>query len=424
MRIARRCRLLLSVCLSMIVLAGFGCSTNPLPGTIVVDPQHPAWLTRAHGKPLFMCGPGDPEGFLYRGHLRPDGTRDGDQMELIQKLAGTGANCIYLMAVRSHGGDGDRTHNPFIDHDPKKPLNPRVLDQWDTWFTAMDREGIIIFFFLYDDGSAPFGKLPADGRLSPAETAFIDGLVSRFSRYRNLIWCVAEEYAEKLTRDHVARIAERIREKDPNRHPIALHQNAGTEFDFAGTTTFDQFAVQCNVDTPKELHDSTVAACKNVQGLININMSEFGDSHYESEPSSGSGDALRKKVWAIAMGGGYSMILGMDIATTPQEDLLMCGRLVRFMESTRFNLTSPHDELAREDTDYVLAAPGKVYLAYADGGSRLGLLMEAGRYAVKWYDPVGDKWVNEGKRTVAAGEVVFVKPQGLGEEVALYLERM
>jgi len=31
------------------------------------------------GRPqLFLCGPGDPEGFLYRGTLNPDGTRTGD----------------------------------------------------------------------------------------------------------------------------------------------------------------------------------------------------------------------------------------------------------------------------------------------------------------------------------------------------------
>ncbi|HIE53447.1 MAG TPA: hypothetical protein EYP85_16975 [Armatimonadetes bacterium] len=35
-----------------------------------------------------MCGPGDPEDFFYRGQLNPDGTRRGDQRELIRKLKG------------------------------------------------------------------------------------------------------------------------------------------------------------------------------------------------------------------------------------------------------------------------------------------------------------------------------------------------
>lgn len=416
-------------CVSFVSLALFvplgvsACSAaEKAPGHIVVDRDHPAWLERENGKPFYLCGPGDPEGFLYRGELRPDGTRDGDQMDLIRKMTGTGANCIYLMAVRSHGGDGDRTHNPFRDHDPKKPLNPAVFDQWEKWFAAMDDAGIVIFFFIYDDDASPFGKeLPADGRLDPAEAAFIEGLVSRFSHHRHLIWCVAEEYAEGLTRDHAMRIAERIREKDP-KHPVAIHQNQGTRFDFNDTHTFDQFAVQWNKDTAAELHAGTVAAWNSVGGRVNVNMSECGDSTYKPKNFTGSGDILRHKIWAIALGGGYSMILGMDIASTPVADLETCGRLVRFMEATRFERTHPRDDLARADTDYVMAAPGEVYLAYADSGSRLGLLLEAGAYRVKFYNPATGKWVDEGVRTLPAGESVFTKPAGFGEDVAICLE--
>ena len=100
------------------------------PGRITVDPEHPQWPRHIlsdgdTGHAFFMCGPGDPEGFLYRGTLNPDGTRAGDQMQLIEKLKGTGANCIYLMAVRSMAATGIATHNPFIDHDPAKAVNPR-----------------------------------------------------------------------------------------------------------------------------------------------------------------------------------------------------------------------------------------------------------------------------------------------------------
>ena len=52
---------------------------EPMDGQIIVDSEHPQWLKRKGGGPFFMCGPGDPEDFLYRGTLRPDGTRDGDK---------------------------------------------------------------------------------------------------------------------------------------------------------------------------------------------------------------------------------------------------------------------------------------------------------------------------------------------------------
>ena len=77
---------------------------KPLRGQVVIDPKYPAWLKREGGSHLFICVPGDPEDFLYRGRRNSDGTRTGDQMALIDKLVRYGGNCIYMQIVRSHGG--------------------------------------------------------------------------------------------------------------------------------------------------------------------------------------------------------------------------------------------------------------------------------------------------------------------------------
>ena len=67
----------------------------PLPGQIIVDPDNPAFLVHNRdsdkdGKldPFYMCGPGDPEGYLYMSNSR--------QKEIINKMKGTGANCLYI----------------------------------------------------------------------------------------------------------------------------------------------------------------------------------------------------------------------------------------------------------------------------------------------------------------------------------------
>ena len=70
--------------------------STPKPVQIIVDPDNVRWLKYQDNGSIFICGPGDPEGFLYRGTLNDDGTRDGDQMELIEKIKGTVANCIYM----------------------------------------------------------------------------------------------------------------------------------------------------------------------------------------------------------------------------------------------------------------------------------------------------------------------------------------
>ena len=142
-----------------------------------VVPGNPSWLGYSDKSPFFLAAPGDPENFLYRGTLREDGTRDGDQMALINKLKITGANGIYMQAVRSHGGDGDVSHNPFIDNKPKRGLNEKVLKQWERWFTEMDANDIVIYFFFYDDSA----KIWHTGdTVGSKEKLFFESLVNRF----------------------------------------------------------------------------------------------------------------------------------------------------------------------------------------------------------------------------------------------------
>lgn len=385
-------------------------------GAIVADPDNPRWLKHSDGSPFFMCGPGDPEDFLYRGARNADGTRDGDQMEIIDKLRGTGANAVYLQAVRSHGGDGDATHNPFVDNDPGSGINEAVLDQWETWFAAMDEGGIVIYFFFYDD-SARIWDTGDD--VGPEERAFLETLVNRFEHHGHLLWAVAEEYQERYSAARVAAIAAVIDETDDTDHAIAVHKLDGLDFsELADDPSIDQFAIQYNVDTPAELHDGMVTAWSTAAGRYNLNMAEAAGY--------GSGETARKKSWAVAMGGAYVMALGWDVVSTPLEDLRDCGTLRGFMEATAFPSMAPHDELAMGGALYVLAAPGESYIVYADGALQdPGLRdMTAGTYDLVWLDiPSGTRVVEEAV-TVTGGDTTWTWPAGIGIELALYVSRL
>lgn len=392
-----------------------GPCANALPGQIIVHPDHPEWLMRKGGEPFLMCGPGDPEGFLYLGKLRPDGTRDGDQMKLIDKLKGTGANCIYLMAVRSHGGDGDGTENPFTDHDPAKGINSEILDQWELWFTEMDNAGIVIYFFIYDDSARLWRTGDSVGQ---AESQFLQTLVNRFEHHKNLIWCIAEEYGESLSAKRVSNIAAAIRAADDHDHVIAVHKNHGLEFsEFADDRNIDQFAVQYNVETAEQLHAGMVKAWKDSSGRYNLNMSEA--------KGFGTGSDLRRKCWACAMAGAHVMILEMDIESTPVDDLEACGHLVRFFESANFNEMAPHDELAHGSTEYVLADPGKSYIAYTSNREgEIGLKdMRAGIHDLIWLDCVTGRTARQEGIKVTAGSWMLPRPRGIGDECAVYIRR-
>ncbi len=246
-----------------------------LPGQIIVDPTNASWLvynkdTDRNGKldPFYLGGPGGPEDFLYRGTRNANGTRSGDQQTIIDAIKGTGANCIYLMAVRSHGGDAkpDKTHNPFVDSDPAQGLDQDILNQWEEWFTLMDRHGIVIYFFFYDDDARIWNTGDAVGA---AERSFVQGLVNKFEHHRHLIWCVAEEYEDAFGKNpqRVKNIAAEIRAADDNGHVIAVHHAMGDNtMNFPEDPNIDQFAQQPGSTSPEQLHADVLAAFSDAAG--------------------------------------------------------------------------------------------------------------------------------------------------------------
>lgn len=424
---------------------------GPQSGQIMVDPEHPMWLVynRDEDKngrldPYFMCGPGDPEGFLYRGRRNLDGSRDGDQAALIEKVRVNGGNCMYLMVVRTHGGDAwkdakddpvhfpDQKHNPWVGQNPAYGLNTEILDQWELWFSEMDRNGITIYLFIYDDAirvGAQLGwPLDAAGNLHPGEKQFLKDIVNRFEHHRNLVWCVMEEGQEigEEWQLHISKIAQTIREADDYDHVIANHQLGGNVFFHADDPNIDQFALQSNWETgntPDSIHQWTVQAWNLSEGRYNLNMAEY--LAYDELSSAGGRKNFRQINWACAMAGSYTMVLGMDIISTPAEQLQDCRTLQRFFESTDFNFMAPHDELKFAGTQYVLASPGHSYIAYSSEESeKIGIRdMLPGLYNIRWYDCITGTWIKKDNIKIKAGDNSWKKPAELGEEIALYVCR-
>ncbi|HPE74656.1 MAG TPA: nitrilase-related carbon-nitrogen hydrolase [Draconibacterium sp.] len=395
--------------------------------------------------PFFLCGPGDPEGFLYRGKRNPDGTREGDQLEMIRKLEKYGGNSIYFIAVRTNGGDApkshseeseiypDDLHNPWINQDPKNGLNEKMLRQWENWFTEMDKNNIVIYFFIYDDAinvAKQFGwPLDSSGDLNPGEKDFVKSLVNRFKHHKNLIWCVMEEGQEmgENWQQHISKIAEAISEADNHQHIIASHQLGGNVFFHKEDPVINQFAIQTDKDqvgTTDDLHRWFLKAGDNSEGKYSLVMSEDWVHGNRSVPN-GDRKEIRQRNWAAAMAGCYSMVLGMDIANTPVSWLKDCRTLQTFFESTTFNQMSPGDRLAHGETEYVMANPGYDYILYStharDGLGVINLLQ--GSYSLKWIDCEEGTAKDIKDMKMKAGINNWKKPDGFGDEVALFLFR-
>lgn len=388
---------------------------DPLPGQIIIDPDHPQWLMRHGGDPIFICGPGDPEGFLYLGERRDDGTRDGPQAALIDKLITHGGNCIYLQLVRSHGGDGRRDENPFVDTDPAKGLDEDILNQWDQWFSRMDEHQILVYLFIYDDGARPFGS-KADMASPQAEKDFVRRIVERFKRYRNLIWVIGEESEEAYSHERVRDIAALIQDVDDHRHLIGTHHQSSLEFKaWKSGGPLNHYAMQLT-RAGDEAHRGAKEAFRLAEGKYQVIYSET--TAVGTDP-----DAMRQFAWAAAMGGTMPMLLGMDIENTPNDLLQQCRHVQEFFESTDFYTMSPHDELAHAGSKWVLADPKRSYIAYAhrpQGG--LGIKgMFDGEYDLLWLD------CTTGQRVDARGVKVFALnptwnvPEGIGDEIAVWV---
>ena len=411
-------RTLLSVSwrLALLALSAVAAAhAQPLPGQIVIDPGHPEWLKRHGGGHIFICGPGDPEGFLYRGTRRPDGTRDGDQLALIEKLIQHGGNSIYLQAVRTHGGDAkpDTTQNPFVDSNPAKGLDARILDQWETWFARMDEHGILIYFFFYDDSARIWNTGDTVG---PEEQSFLETIVRRFQHHRNLIWVFGEESEERYTRARVNAAAAIIRGADRHGHLVGDHHHSGTTFkSFDPAGALNHYSMQLNVPVDAA-HAGAIEARRLAAGRYQVIYSENTAMLTDV-------DGMRRHAWAVALGGVMPMLLRMEIADTPVESLQQCRHLQRFFESTDFFTMQPADDLRHAGTKYVLADAGRSYIAYSDAaGAALGLKnLPSGRCEISWMDCVTGKTHAERQNLAQAGDRAFARPAGFGAECAAWV---
>jgi hypothetical protein len=392
-----------------------GAQSEPLSGQIVVDPLHPRWLQRQGGQHVFICGPGDPEDFLYVGKRNADGTRDGDQVARIEKLAEHGGNCIYIQLVRTHGGDAkdDKTQNPFVDSDPTKGLDNDILQQWDDWLGRIERHNILIYLFFYDDSARIWNT---GDRVGPEERAFFETIVKRYKHLKNLIWVIGEESEERYSTARVQALAQIIKDADRHGHLIGDHHQSGTTFKaWQEGGAINHFALQLNV-TDDAAHAGAIEALEKANGRYQIIYSESTAMRTDI-------DGMRSHAWAVAMGGLMPMLLRMDIATTPPQSLKQCRYLQRFFESADFWLMSPHDELKDGQTKYVLADPKRSYIAYGNEvEDALGLKeLPAGGYAIHWLDCQSGKTSDTAQSIAVTGNASFSQPAGFGRECAAWI---
>ncbi len=413
-----------------------------LPGQVIVAGHRPGYLKYNGGGPVFLCGPDNPEEFLFLGTLNEDGPRSGGRQEqLIETMAKAGVSAFHCQMFRMRRcnikDEGDDQHCPFVDFDPAKPLNERVLDQWERWLKQMESHGIIVDLEFYNDATdlEMMGwKLDGAGNLHPDEARFFTGIVNRFKHLKNVLWGI-EESVNKLSRartPHFMKLSALIAQVDNHHHPI-VHSFVTpdtSEHDLgADKVMSDEYISDPHTDITTWLHalphgNDYEAQHKEYLKYARRHNDRFILMKNETEKFPRTQPQSRRYMWACAMTGMHTLEAGHDALRRPQL-LADDGRIRRFMEQTDFYSMDSRDDLAAGSTKWVLANPGKSCIAYTyDYSGPMGVKdVTAGSYDLTWLDTVNGRARTETNVTVAAGDCIWSKPAAFGNEVALYLTR-
>ena len=416
---------------------------DALPGQIIVAGKKPGILKLNGGRPVYLCGPDNPEDFLFLGKLNGDGTRSGPQMDIIDAIGKSGANAFHFQMTRMRRcnikDEGDDTHGPFIDYDPSKPLNEKVLDQWDGWLDALEERGVIVHLEFYNDATdvERMGwTLDANGNLHPDEKRFFEGIVKRFKHHKNIIWGI-EESCNKLPRARVAhfkKISQLIAETDDRNHPIVhsfvtadtlegdRHPDGVMSGDYRDDPHID-IVTWLHVPPHGEDYEAQHRAYLKYAG---IDSDRFIVMKNETEYHRIDRTTSRRQTWACVLTGMHALEAQHNATRRDgRERIVDDGKVVAFIEQTDWHTMNPHDHLAAGSTKWVLANPGSSYIAYTyDYSGPMGIKgMTAGSYELTWFDTVSGDQVIQTGIPVPSGDVIWSKPESMSNEIALYVCR-
>lgn len=415
---------------------------DALPGQIIAVGKNPGYLKYNGDEPAFLCGPDNPETFLFLGDLNPDGTRSNGQQQLaINRLVKSGANAFHFQMFRMRRcnikDEGDDTHCPFVNFDPIRPLNEAILDQWDGWISQLEKAGVIIHLEFYNDATdvERMGwTLDAKGALHPDEKRFFEGIVKRFKHHKNIIWGI-EESLNKLPRartPHFMKLSELIARVDNHHHPI-VHSFVTPETSerdlHEDEVMSDEYIKDANIQLVTWLHVLPHGNDYEAQHQAYLKYSRIDSDRFivmknETERFPRTEPQSRIYQWSCTMTGMHALEAGHDVLRR-QKLLAADGFVARFMEQTDFHKMTSRDDLAAGSTRWVLANPGKSYIAYTyDYSGPMGIKnMTTGTYDLKWFDTVAGDMVIQMGISVANGDVTWNKPDSMSNEIALYITR-
>jgi hypothetical protein len=259
----------------------------------------------------------------------------------------------------------------------------------------------------------------------------------KFKHHKNILWGI-EESCNKLPASrtpHFKKIGELIAQTDNYNHPIvqSFVVPNDPEGDFpTGGITSDAYIGDPYIRVVTWLH---VVPHKNdfekqhaeYLAYHKRDASKFVVMKNETYHHPRRGRPSRIYMWSCAMTGMHTLEAYHHADAASDENTLMDdGRINTFMEQTDFHKMKSQDDLAAGSAKWILADPGKSYIAYTyNYTGPMGVRdMTAGTYDLKWFDTTDGDTVIQTSVSVPSGNAKWTKPDSMSREIALYIKRI
>ncbi len=311
-------------------------------------------------------------------------------------------------------------HNVYPDAQPytgtstspnRNVLNLTYWQKLDEVVQYMDSKGMVADLIVTN----PY----RDGRVFGTDTQndrFVNYVRARYAAYTNVTWCVTNEwnYATDGTypqnQADFNRMGALLRNNDPwmtsgtSLRPLSTHQQTRIDFQFFNAAWPTHAVIQYS---PRNGVTNNGDEWGNAGIVYNLghNMPVVNDEYaYPGEVNDGqlvTQTIHRNAMWGVAVAGGYGSTADFyenptgtgipestgDWADGPQYTDIK--NMVDFFTTTGLEYwkMASHNELTSGARTYVLAEPGRQYVAYAAVGGSFSLNLAPGTYSVSQYNP-------------------------------------
>jgi enterochelin esterase-like enzyme len=308
----------------------------------------------------------------------------------------------------------------------------------------LNRVGMVADLMPFNSSEKAFGTPEQDARL-------LRYVIARYAAYPNLIWCLTNEFQRTgRPREYLNSLGAQLHAQDPwlargeFLRPLSIHplggKGEGDYWKFADQPWPVHVILQYGRLTPGDaLYNAQVDNRKFNMPVVNDEFGYMGDSLWRdargdrgSDTNHYTPEAHRQTMWAICMAGTYASSGdknqyedGRPYQSATWHERPEYREIAALIDlfttkGLEYWKMAPQPSAVEAGTRvYVLAAPGRQYIAYAAAGGAFTLRVAPGRYAAKLYDPRDGS--EEGRPDVNGGQTVsFATPAG--QDWVVYLK--